>query len=99
MKKELENKLYDLTQRAEEVMTCGEIDIQIVINEVFGVESINLYDESVCLSFCDTLMNDFPLSALSDEVVAEILDTLETEIEHEENELDKVLDRIAWANV
>ena len=44
-------------------------------------------------------MNDFPLSALSDEVVAEILDTLETEIEHEENELNKVLDRIAWANV
>ena len=42
MKKELENKLYDLTQRAEDVMTCNEIDIQIVINEVFGVESINL---------------------------------------------------------
>lgn len=95
MKKELQQRLNDLCNRWD----GGDIEVDITISEDFKVEEVCLTEETLCISYCGAMLYDFPMSALNNDIIEEILDNVEIEVEREETEIDKVLDKNYWAGL
>ena len=95
MKTELQQRLNDLSKRWD----GDDIEVDITISEDFKVEEVCLNEETLCISYCGTMLYDFPMSALNNDIIEEILDNVEIEVEREETEIDKVLDNNYWASL
>ena len=95
MKSELQERLNDLGNRWK----GGGIEIDFAISEDFKVEEVYLLEETLCISYCGSMMYDFPIGALCDDFIEEILVLVQIEVEREKDAVDKVLDANYWASI
>lgn len=104
MKEKLIDKLYELKRRASD---CGIGYENVTINHIMiedGVYTItngSILSESVDIEIedSDRGIMGFPLAALNDELIEQVLDSFEEVIEDKENEIEKVFDNNYYASL
>lgn len=82
MKQEFYDKLYDLACRAREFgKTNVECDVELE-DDYFRVTKLHLTERTVEITYADgDFMDDFPISALSEDLIEDILYEAECAIE------------------
>ena len=93
-------RIDKLDYRSRDVFHSAYVKINVEFED-FKVTEICPCAEEVTIETNDesAILTNFPMSALSENLIEEILDEFEGVIEKEEDEIEDVFDNNYWANI